>query len=86
MFLFSGAIGHSHVPLVHPVAGHLGWILGGLSPLGAYLSFRLSRGRSRSIARTCLAWGVAAIVFAGLQALGSALLSYALPGQQLILG
>ena len=81
MFLYSGIIGHSHSPLVHPLAGHAGWILAGLSPLGAYLSFRLSGGRRRSIARMLLALTVAVFVFVGLQALGLGLLRHALPGE-----
>lgn len=86
MFMYSGVIAHSHTPPVHPLAGHVGWILGGLSPLGAYLGFRLSRGKSRSVARLCVALGIAACVFVGLQVLGLALLQYALPGQPVHMG
>lgn len=80
MFMYSGVIAHAHTPPVHPLAGHLGWILGGVSPLGAYLGFRLSRGKSRSVGRLCVALAMAACVFLGLQVLGVTLLQYALSG------
>jgi len=86
MFLYSGVMGHSHAPTAHPAAGHLGWILAGMSPLAAYLGFRLSGGRKRSVGRMLLALAIAAAIFVGLQVIGLMLLSYAMSGQPLHVG
>ena len=86
LFLYSGAMGHSHIPPAHPVVGNLGWILAGLSPFLAYVAFEIAVGRSRSTWIILVSLLVAALILFLFQILGMSMLRYALPGQTLILG
>ena len=40
LFMYSGAMAHGAQP-VHPIAGTIGWILAGLAPLPAGISYQL---------------------------------------------
>ena len=86
LFMYSGAVGHSPQPPVHPRAATAGWILAGLSPLAAYVSYQLLRKRYRSKRGTFLCAVVALGLFLLCQVLGITLLHHALPGQPLRLG
>ena len=86
LFMFSGAVGHSHAPLAHPVAAHLGWILAGLSPLGAYIALILISRRSRSVRWSLFSLTMAALVLLAQHTLGMLLLLYGLGDRRLLLG
>jgi hypothetical protein len=86
LFMFSGAIGHSHAPLAHPAAAHVGWILGGLSPLSAYITLILISRRSRSVRWTLFSLLLAVLVLLAVQAVGVLLLRLGLGDQRMLLG
>lgn len=85
LFMCSGAMAHGAKPL-HPTAGNIGWILAGLSPVIAYISYLLLARRYKSKLARWLIVFLALGVFLVCQFLGFALLRYALPGQELHLG
>ena len=80
LFMYSGAMAHGAKP-IHPVIGHVGWVLAGLSPVVAYVSYRLMVRKAKSNrTRWCL-WFLALGIFFLCQFLGLLLLAYALlPG------
>ena len=86
LFMFSGAVGHSHAPLAHPLAAHLGWILAGVSPLGAYIALILISRRSRSVRWTLFSLTLATLVLLAVQAVGVLLLRLGLGDQRMLLG
>lgn len=85
MFMYSGAMAHGAKP-AHPTAGHIGSTVAGLSPMGAWLAYRLARYGKRSLGWILLAVAVGVAVFIGMQYLGIKLLRYALPNQPIHFG
>lgn len=86
LFMFSGAIGHSAQPPAHPIVGNLGWMLAGLSPAIAYVSYQLLRRLLKSTIGHIICIILALAIAFACQCLGVAMLRYALPGQILRMG
>lgn len=84
LFLYSGAMCHTADPPAHPAVGTLGWLIAGLSPAMAYISYcQLGKGFRHGTLPGFI--GALAILLL-CQGLGVAMIMYALAGQPLRIG
>jgi len=85
LFMYSGAMAHGAKP-AHPIPGHIGWVLAGLSPMIAYVGYRLLASHTKRKWAQLVCVLAAFGIFLLCQYLGVVLLIYALAGQPLHIG
>ncbi len=80
LFVYSGIAVHGQLPAAYPLLRQIGWVLGGISPLCAYMTFAWLGGRSRSAGRMGGGIILAAIVFFALQFVGVTMILFGVRG------